>query len=489
MAVDFTSSGWQYSNRTTSSGTFNGVGGVCRSFGTGSKGRHPASTMPYLVVHNGTSYTVRRAYYVAENGVIRGAYQYDIDYIDGVALRASCTDASYAFRYARNLTGNIVVENSPSTYVDTFTGTTKPIYVVRSSASTSNISVWRTIASQYNNVHYEADDNPNPTVTVSAIRVASNGSTTQSQRGTWAYLIARVTYYTSYLPVDWTFTKSIETTLDGTTITPTWSGEDGTIHAWVDLGDTERHEIGVTCTSTILDEDDGVRATHESTTATQIIARAFATMDVLAGGEGIAFGMFATVAGLWNGFKSFFEDDATFDAEVYLKDNANTVRQAFDFVHPVGSLYETSDSSFDPNTTWGGTWSLKSSKEAYIVDEGTSGIWTYRKWSDGTAECWGIHTVSSSAWASWGSGYYSSTFSQPTFPTGLFIEAPSLSALNQSGVDAYIAHSGTTTKDTVGSLYLVRPANSPTSAYAVGYIAKGKWSNDAEYKYIWERTA
>lgn len=27
-----------------------------------------------------------------------------------------------------------------------------------------------------------------------------------------------------------------------------------------------------------------------------------------------------------------------------------------DLVHPVGSYYETSDASFDPNTYWGGTW-------------------------------------------------------------------------------------------------------------------------------------
>ena len=26
-------------------------------------------------------------------------------------------------------------------------------------------------------------------------------------------------------------------------------------------------------------------------------------------------------------------------------------------VHPVGSIYETLDASFDPNVTWGGTWS------------------------------------------------------------------------------------------------------------------------------------
>lgn len=28
----------------------------------------------------------------------------------------------------------------------------------------------------------------------------------------------------------------------------------------------------------------------------------------------------------------------------------------------------------------------------YIVESGTSGIWSYRKWSDGTAECWGAYS-------------------------------------------------------------------------------------------------
>lgn len=31
---------------------------------------------------------------------------------------------------------------------------------------------------------------------------------------------------------------------------------------------------------------------------------------------------------------------------------------------------------------------------AYTVETGTAGLWTYRKWSDGTAECWGNHTDS-----------------------------------------------------------------------------------------------
>ena len=39
-----------------------------------------------------------------------------------------------------------------------------------------------------------------------------------------------------------------------------------------------------------------------------------------------------------------------------LQNNSNTI---FDLVYPVGSYYETSDTSFNPNTTWGGTWELE----------------------------------------------------------------------------------------------------------------------------------
>lgn len=30
----------------------------------------------------------------------------------------------------------------------------------------------------------------------------------------------------------------------------------------------------------------------------------------------------------------------------------------------------------------------------YIVEQGTSGIWTYRKWNSGIAECWGRISIS-----------------------------------------------------------------------------------------------
>lgn len=37
-----------------------------------------------------------------------------------------------------------------------------------------------------------------------------------------------------------------------------------------------------------------------------------------------------------------------------------------DFFYPVGSYYETSDTSFNPNTAWGGTWSLEAEGMVHI---------------------------------------------------------------------------------------------------------------------------
>ena len=37
----------------------------------------------------------------------------------------------------------------------------------------------------------------------------------------------------------------------------------------------------------------------------------------------------------------------------------------FDTFYPVGSYYETSDSTFDPNTAWGGTWQKDTNSSPY----------------------------------------------------------------------------------------------------------------------------
>lgn len=89
------------------------------------------------------------------------------------------------------------------------------------------------------------------------------------------------------------------------------------------------------------------------------LAQAFFTIDFLAGGHGIAFGQLATEEGF------FCNMDAHF------KDKANVMRALFDFVYPIGSYYETSDSSFNPNTAWGGTWVLETEGLVHVSSGST----------------------------------------------------------------------------------------------------------------------
>lgn len=65
----------------------------------------------------------------------------------------------------------------------------------------------------------------------------------------------------------------------------------------------------------------------------------------------------------------------------------------------------------------------------YIVEQGTSGIWTYRKWNSGIAECWGTTRFTDAPMTStWGYGYYSSSVGRSiTLPSSLFTSVVSVS--------------------------------------------------------------
>ena len=73
----------------------------------------------------------------------------------------------------------------------------------------------------------------------------------------------------------------------------------------------------------------------------------------------------------------------------YIIKYASTVSEHqanIDFYYPVGSYYETSNSSFDPNVTWGGTWVDET--DIQIVETGEGNGWSWRHWSDGKYEAW-----------------------------------------------------------------------------------------------------
>lgn len=69
----------------------------------------------------------------------------------------------------------------------------------------------------------------------------------------------------------------------------------------------------------------------------------------------------------------------------------------------------------------------------HVVEEGISGIWTYRKWANGIAECWGVHSASFAITGTYGNLFYASLGSI-ALPSGLFIVTPVVVATRrQSG--------------------------------------------------------
>lgn len=157
-----------------------------------------------------------------------------------------------------------------------------------------------------------------------------------------------------------------------------------------------------------------------------------------------------------------------------------------DVVYPVGSYFETSDADFDPSTEWGGTWTLVSSKDAYVVDEGTSGDWTYRKWSDGTSECWLNHTEpTAQAFNSTGNVFYR-VIEGLNFPSGTFISQPTVVATVDSGS---ISSCMTANVSYRTCSVAVMSSTNTARAVSIRLYAKGKWSNTSETYYRWHRTA
>lgn len=115
---------------------------------------------------------------------------------------------------------------------------------------------------------------------------------------------------------------------------------------------------------------------------------------------------------------------------------------------------------------------------AEVVESGTSGDWHYRKWSDGTAECWGTHEWNITGWTSWGSTYYSTSSSAISYPSGLFNATPSFTSHGRASTgDAWLASQASGGSSTqTPTFFLMRSTNG--SSNIKGYVsihAIGTW--------------
>ena len=144
----------------------------------------------------------------------------------------------------------------------------------------------------------------------------------------------------------------------------------------------------------------------------------------------------------------------------------------------------------EDNLSWrqnfGGSWQgwktiLDSNNtKDYVVEQGTSGIWTYRKWNSGLAECWGVYTMNSAATKTWGSLYYSDTLAPRINYPFTFTSRPQESVfLHGSSVAGWIYAEaggiGLNTTTQTGQYGFVRPTTIASSEVKYEYTVVGTW--------------
>lgn len=117
----------------------------------------------------------------------------------------------------------------------------------------------------------------------------------------------------------------------------------------------------------------------------------------------------------------------------------------------------------------------------YVEVQGTSGIWTYRKWHSGIAECWGRKSVSVSIEKAWGNVYTSGAIAALNIAYPFtFTEIPTLTInLSCNGVGAILMAPGSSpfsSASSTGIFEICRGVGlTSNNTYIVNYHAIGKW--------------
>lgn len=113
----------------------------------------------------------------------------------------------------------------------------------------------------------------------------------------------------------------------------------------------------------------------------------------------------------------------------------------------------------------------------YIVEQGVSGIWTYRKWSGGVSECWGDKICGDiDVTSAWGALFEGSNMGGIAYPSGLFVSQPAFFPSAQTtkyGICGIEIDGGD--KTTTPNLYLLRATAQTVQGVYLSLYAKGRW--------------
>lgn len=116
---------------------------------------------------------------------------------------------------------------------------------------------------------------------------------------------------------------------------------------------------------------------------------------------------------------------------------------------------------------------LPSTSVDYIVEQGTSGNWTYRKWNSGLAELWYYDlTKSSQTFSAWGSLYYADWATGLTFPFA-FTSTP-IVYITPYDSQAYVIGNWGNSTTAVGTIRFGHNSTTAVALHAHLYVV-GRW--------------
>jgi hypothetical protein len=113
----------------------------------------------------------------------------------------------------------------------------------------------------------------------------------------------------------------------------------------------------------------------------------------------------------------------------------------------------------------------------FVVEQGYTDIWYYRKWYSGRSECWGSIRRTVNIKEQWGNVYYGAADGYQ-FPPQLFNNVPICQVTAEFGSTsqaAWLCVAGSTTITHAPSVWFLRPNISNEASYDILYYAIGNW--------------
>lgn len=106
----------------------------------------------------------------------------------------------------------------------------------------------------------------------------------------------------------------------------------------------------------------------------------------------------------------------------------------------------------------------------YIVEQGTDGIWTYRKWNSGIAECWGEDTGTTDS-----NGSYHFMTACPSFLISTSPIYITTSAWSSGYTETYIGYTLGSVANSVWYIDAWLKKGIPSGSCGATFSVKGRW--------------